>query len=226
LQASDLTDLFQVGNPVNLEQNQRWSSLAMGFDSQSCESIWQLGNPVKLAQLRGERTVLYFVLTMFRSIWATLRLASKSKVKFPLWLAILWVNLTTWQSSQVGKITQETYLIVPCFDGFEQRCSLQANQRWSSLEIDFDSHHESCEFNSTTWQSSRVGTICGECTLLYYCCSDNGVHFDLSNIKACLVPMTCQQVNWNPVVVLLLHACGLLLVWFGLVWFGVVGECS
>jgi hypothetical protein len=126
LQSSDLTDLFQVGNPVNLEQNQRWSSLAMGFDSQSCESIWQLGNPVKLAQLRGERAVLYFVLTMFRSIWTTLRLASKSKVKFPcnwLWLAILWVNLTTWQSSQVGKITQETYLIVPCFDNVQMDLS-------------------------------------------------------------------------------------------------------
>ena len=77
----------QFEQHCGLQANQRWSSL---FDLQSCESIWRLGNQVKLARLHRKRTLLYLVLTMFRWIWAALQLASKSKVKFPsnwLWLA-------------------------------------------------------------------------------------------------------------------------------------------
>jgi hypothetical protein len=65
---SDLTDLFQAGNAVNLERNQRWSSHAIGFDLQSCESTQQLGK--SNWHNYGEHTVWYLVLTLFKVIWA------------------------------------------------------------------------------------------------------------------------------------------------------------
>ncbi len=78
---------------------------------------------------RSEIAIQWF--DCFIPSWQSSRLGTKSKVKFPcnrLWLAILWVNSTTWQSSQVGTIRgniQYGTLFWHCSTWFEQHGSMQ-----------------------------------------------------------------------------------------------------
>lgn len=79
---------------------------------------------------RSEIAIQWF--DWFIPSWQSSRLGTKSKVKFPcnrLWLAILWVNSTTRQSSQVGTIVrgdvQYGALFWHCSRWFERRDGMQ-----------------------------------------------------------------------------------------------------
>ena len=59
LQSSDLTDLFQAGNPVDLERNQTSRNPVSQFDDLAIQSSWRD---------KGEHAVWHLVLTLFNMI--------------------------------------------------------------------------------------------------------------------------------------------------------------